>query len=146
MKRIGIVLGLMLVASPVYSAPKEHYIPVNHSKDADWHKIVGYATRLSLHENPDQSGIERICHPSVGECNISISYTDHKNHSIMQITRIVDIYENTVQRLICKLNLSVDIRKCLVFDTGEKFAKMRNTNGDWEQLNDYDPDKDADFN
>ena len=139
MKRIGIVLGLMLVASPVYSIESSVYI--DHSKDAQWDGLLKAATKISLKQMPDKSGLVRVCFPEDSECYWKVWFinTDPKDGEVGTRTtlfRIVDDQENTIQRGICVTNKEVDVEHCKLFDSGHKYTKMRDHNNQWKQIDD----------
>lgn len=120
MKRLAFSV-FMLAASPAWAGSVSE-------ANAAWRRIVEQQADLSLKQTPNQQPIERFCEASSKTCT-RVIFAKRGGLTTM-VSEIENVDEKLVARMICKLNVSGDIRTCVDFDRGTT-SKAIYDNGHW---------------
>lgn len=100
-----------------------------------WEEFVGAATARSAQQNNGTPAYIRSCQPELKVCNSGLFYVDNNNTQILiKVTR--DIHDKVLNRELCEINPTGDIRKCVDWDTGASHSDMKDKKGDWYQVSD----------
>ena len=100
-----------------------------------WDDFVKVVVAQSSKQNNGVPRSARVCQPEFKVCVNSVSWTNPKGiPSSIKVVR--DMNDQIILREYCTFNESMDIRKCLDWDTGKSHRDMQDVKGNWQRIAD----------
>lgn len=106
--------------------------PAALDKDTSWKLLVDKAGDLSAASNNGRIRAGRSCEPRTRTCNRWITFPFKDTIGFVKTTE--DSNGKLLKRELCTLNSDADIRDCLNWDTNETKKDMKDSKGDWYNI------------
>lgn len=105
--------------------------PASHTPT--WAEVIDRVIAVSSSQNNGKPQVFRTCQPEFKTCLRAIYYKNKLGKdAFVKITE--DISGNIIVRELCSLNDDKDIRECVVWDTGVIRHDMKNSKGEWYEV------------
>jgi hypothetical protein len=98
-----------------------------------WAALIDKVMALSAEQNHGRPSIYRRCSPEDKECVMAVDYLLRDGrHGLAFMAQ--DRNGDITRRVVCVSNASNDVRGCRDWDTGTSFRDVKNTSGEWSQV------------
>ncbi len=104
----------------------------NKSTPISWDEFFKGALLTSASQNEGKPRFFRTCQPEIKSCVSGVSFLHKGREMFARITR--DINEHLIQREICEINSTYDVRKCVDWDTNTFHSDMKDSKGNWYKV------------
>ena len=124
---------------PRQTAPSEPFniqpgAHANKSTTPTWDEFFTGAILTSASQNGGKPRFFRTCQPEIKSCVSGVSFLHKEREMFARVTR--DINERLIEREICEINSTYDVRKCVDWDTNTFHSDMKDSKGNWYKVSD----------